>query len=250
MDTQHDDIAIYSIKANLSHTHDRIKKACEKSGRNPADVRLMLVTKTVPDVSIRSMLDAGEKLLGENIATELKSNYETFHTEYKPEFHFIGHISEKEIDTILPYADCIQTIDCWELAEETDRKLQALGLQKDILIQVNTSRKESHFGISPEHAIGLVLKAAKLKSLNIKGLMTLGIFDTTEEKSRSCFQLLRNLFDEIKMLAIPGVEMEILSMGMSDHLETAIEEGSTMIRIGTAIFGERDTPDSFYWNEK
>lgn len=238
------------IENNLNLIHGRIKKACKKSGRNPEDVRLMLVTKTVPAEFIRFALESGEKLLGENVASELKSNYTTFHAEYNPEFHFIGFFGDDEMDTVLPYADCIQTIDRIDLAVEMNRKLQAMDMQKDILIQVNTSRKESHFGISPEHAIGLVLKAAKLPSINIKGLMTLGVFDTTEEKARSCFQLLKNLFDEIKMLAIPGVQMEILSMGMSDYLEAAIEEGSTMIRIGTAIFGERETPDSFYWNEK
>jgi len=122
-----------------------------------------------------------------------------------------------------------------------------LDKKMDVLIQVNTSRRDIPYGISPAHAIGLVLQVSRLSHLRIRGLMTLGIFDTTQEIARGCFRLLRNLSDEIVLLNIPGVRMDILSMGMSDHLETAIEEGSTLVRVGTAIFGERETPDSFYW---
>lgn len=237
------------IKENLSNIHDRIKKGCEKYNRSPDEVRLMLVTKTVPAEVIQLAIDEGEKLLGENVIEELEKTYNAFHSGNNPEIHFIGHLTEADLDKVLAFADCVQTVDRMGLAQEMNKKLAALNQEKDILIQVNTSRQISPFGISPEHTIGLVLKIGKLNNLRIKGLMTLGLFDTTEEKARSCFQLLKNLFDEIKLLEIPGVQMEILSMGMSDHLEVAIEEGSTMVRVGTAIFGERKTPDSFYWSK-
>ncbi len=239
-----------SIKENLNQTLDRIKKACHDSGRNTNEVRLMLVTKTVPIERIKVVLDEGQNLLGENRSIDLKKTHEELNPSYHPEIHFIGHLHENELDNILTYADCIQTVDQIGVALEMDQKLKAMGKKMDVLIQVNTSRRESHFGISPAHTIGLVLKISKLKNLNIKGLMTLGEFDASQEKAQSCFQLLKNLYDEILLLDIPGLQMDTLSMGMSTHLETAIKEGSTMVRVGTAIFGERETPDSYYWKEQ
>lgn len=242
------EISKSSIKENLNHTLQRIKSACHDTGRNPDEVRLMLVTKTVPAENIQVALEEGELLLGENRSDDLKKTHEKLNT-YHPEIHFIGHLMESELDNILPYADCVQTVDNIEIAREMDQKLNEMGKKMDILIQVNTSRRDSPFGITPAHVIGLALKISKLENLTIRGLMTLGVFDASQEKAQSCFQLLKNLHDEILLLDIPGIQLNTLSMGMSKHLETAIAEGSTMVRVGTAIFGERETPDSYYWKE-
>lgn len=120
----------------------------------------------------------------------------------------------------------------------------------EILIQVNTSNEESKFGVYPDNAIALIQQISTFSTLKIKGLMTIGLFSAEKEKVRKCFQLLHSLQLEVKSLCIPNVQMDELSMGMSNDLEIAIEEGATIIRVGTAIFGQRSTPDSYYWNEK
>lgn len=237
------------IQKNLERTHHRIEQACEKSGRSSDEVQLMLVTKTVPLQHVQIALDEGENLLGENTSEELIRTSSEFSDAYQPKIHFIGHLHKNNLESVLLNVQCVQTVDRIELAREMNTKLHEMNQTMDVLIQVNTSRKESKYGISPEHAIGLVLKVAKLPNLRIRGLMTLGIFNGTEEQAKSCFQLLNNLYEEIRFLNLPKTQMEVLSMGMSDHLEAAILEGSTIVRVGTAIFGERDTPDSYYWSE-
>lgn len=117
------------------------------------------------------------------------------------------------------------------------------------MVQVNTSFEESKFGVSPDNAIELVKQVAQLENLKIKGLMTIGLFSAENEKVRKCFRLLKDIQHQIITLKIPNVEMQELSMGMSGDLETAIEEGATIVRVGTAIFGQRIHPDNYYWNE-
>ena len=119
----------------------------------------------------------------------------------------------------------------------------------EVLIQVNTSNEESKFGVHPDQAIEFIQQVSQLETLKIKGLMTIGLFSAETEKVRKCFQLLKNIQQKAISLQIPNVEMKELSMGMSGDLETAIEEGSTIVRVGTAIFGQRIHPDSYYWNE-
>ncbi len=237
------------ILQNLENIHNRIAKACANSGRNTDEVKLMLVTKTVPVPIIRMVLEQGESLIGENLVPELENKIEELKDEDRPHIHFIGQIKETEINPLARHVECIQSVDHYSEAFQLNEVMGEMNKKMDVLIQVNTSRRDTPYGISPAHTIGLAMQIARLENLRLKGLMTLGMFDTTPELARNCFRLLRNLFDELRFLKIPGVHMEILSMGMSDHLEIAIEEGSTMVRIGTAIFGERETPDSFYWQE-
>lgn len=238
-----------TIFKNLETIHQRIGVACQRSGRIKDDVRLMLVTKTVPAEVIVQVLKRGERLIGENLVGELEEKFQPLQKSNAPEIHFIGPLSVSEFDRIIRYVDCVQTVDHFQEAQLLNELLREQQKAMDILIQVNTSRRESNFGISPAHTIGLALQIARLEHLRIKGLMTLGMFDCPPEIARSCFRLLKNIYDELILLDIPGIEMEILSMGMSDHLEIAIEEGSNMVRVGTAIFGEREMPDSYYWRE-
>ncbi|MDQ0782178.1 pyridoxal phosphate enzyme (YggS family) [Chryseobacterium sp. W4I1] len=144
---------------------------------------------------------------------------------------------------------CIQSLDRVELAEKLHQRLISEGKTIDVLIQVNTSDEESKFGVPPEDAIPLTRKVSEFSTLKIKGLMTIGLFSAETEKVRQCFKILKNLQQEIIRQNIPNVEMKELSMGMSGDLETAIEEGATIVRVGTAVFGARVYPDSYYWNE-
>lgn len=238
------------IALNLQSIKDRIHTACKDSGRQEAEIQLLLATKTVPVDRIKIALNTGSTLIAENKIQELKEKFEplqdTPHTN-----HFIGHLQTNKIKELLRYdVSCLQSLDRIDLAEKLHQRLQANNKTLDVLIQINTSGEESKFGIQPDEAISLIEKVARLESLKIKGLMTIGLFSATPEHVRPCFRLLKNIQQKVQELSLPNVAMNELSMGMSGDLETAIEEGATIIRVGTAIFGKRSYPDSYYWNEQ
>jgi len=193
-------------------------------------------------------LEAGETLIGENKVVELKQKAASLQ-DIPHEKHFIGHLQTNKIKEVLPYISCLQALDRLELARKLNQRLQAEGRSLDVLLQVNTSYEESKFGVSPENAIGLVKEIAQYDTLKIKGLMTIGLFSAEREKVSRCFRLLKNIQHQMKALDLPNVSMQELSMGMSGDLELAIAEGATIVRVGTAIFGQRIYPDSYYWNE-
>lgn len=237
------------ILNNLNVILDRIEKACLKSNRNPDEVKLLLATKTVSPEKIKVVLQANQTLIAENKVQELKEKFDDLkdipHTN-----HFIGHLQTNKIKDVLKYdVSCIQSVDRLDLAEKLQQRLTFENKTIEVLIQVNTSNEESKFGIRPENTIELVRQIAQLDRLKIKGLMTIGLFSSETEKVRKCFQILKSIQQEIIKQNIPNVEMNQLSMGMSGDLETAIEEGATIVRVGTAIFGQRMYPDSYYWNE-
>ncbi|WP_343744230.1 YggS family pyridoxal phosphate-dependent enzyme [Chitinophaga sp.] len=234
---------------NLQKINSRIQQACINSQRGAGSVKLLLATKTVPAERIKTALLAGHTLMAENKVQELKEKYEALKT-IPHENHFIGHLQTNKIKDILKYeVTCVQSMDRLELAEKLHQRLLAENKQLDVLIQVNTSGEESKFGISPEGALQLVEQVSRLSTLHIKGLMTIGLLSAETDKVRQCFRLLKSLQQQIIAAAIPRVAMEELSMGMSGDLETAIEEGATIVRVGTAVFGQRPTPDGYYWNE-
>ncbi|WP_343658701.1 YggS family pyridoxal phosphate-dependent enzyme [Chryseobacterium sp.] len=238
-----------NILYNLSVINERIKKACEKSGRNSDEVRLLLAVKTVSADRIKIALENGQTLIAENKVQELKEKYEDLKNT-PHENHFIGHLQSNKIKDILKYdVTCVQSLDRLELAEKIHQKLLAENRTMDVLIQVNTSNEESKFGVDPSKAIELTKKISRFSTLKIKGLMTIGLFSAETDKVRECFKILKNIQQDIICENIPNVEMKELSMGMSGDLETAIEEGATIVRVGTAVFGARIYPDSYYWDE-
>lgn len=237
------------ILQNIAAIQERIDKACKENSRNPSEVKLLLASKTVPAERIKIALQAGQTLIAENKVQELKEKYERLedvpHTN-----HFIGHLQTNKIKDLLKYnVSCIQSLDRLDLAEKLHQRLQFENKTIEVLIQVNTSNEESKFGVHPDNAVALVKQIAELETLKIKGLMTIGLFSAETEKVRKCFRLLKDIQQQIIALKIPNVEMQELSMGMSGDLETAIAEGATIVRVGTAIFGQRIYPDSYYWNE-
>jgi len=238
-----------SILDNITQIKSRIALACEKSGRNPSEVKLLLATKTVPSEKIKIAIESGEILIGENKVQEIKEKYE-FLKEIPHQKHFIGHLQTNKIKDILKYGvSCIQSLDRLDLAEKLHQRLVFENKKIDVFIQVNTSAEESKFGMNPENALEFTKQVGQFDTLNIKGLMTIGLFSSETEKVRACFKLLKNIQQQIINENILNVQMDELSMGMSGDLETAIEEGATIVRVGTAIFGERMYPDSYYWNE-
>lgn len=237
------------IEQNISSILQRIAKACEKSNRDPREVKLLLATKTVSPEKIKIAFSAGQTLMGENKVQEIKEKFEEL-KDVPHQKHFIGHLQTNKIKDILKCGvSCIQSLDRLHAAEKLQQRLVFENKTINALIQVNTSYEDSKFGIAPEKAVELAKQLSDFDRIKVKGLMTIGLFSTETEKVRACFQLLRNIRDEIIAENIPNIEMKELSMGMSNDLETAIEEGATIIRVGTAIFGQRPYPDSYYWNE-
>lgn len=237
------------ILDNIAQIKKRIALACEKSGRNPNEVRLLLATKTVSAENIRIAIESGETLIGENKVQEVKEKFEDL-KDIPHQKHFIGHLQTNKIKDILKYGvSCIESLDRMDLAEKLHQRLLFENKKMDVFIQVNTSAEESKFGINLEKAVEFTKQVSQFDKLNIKGLMTIGLFSAETEKVRECFRLLKNIQQKIIEENIPNVQMKELSMGMSGDLETAIEEGATIIRVGTAIFGQRIYPDSYYWNE-
>lgn len=238
------------IQQNLKTIQERIDLACKKAGRSPDDVKLLLATKTVPAERVKIALNAGYTLIAENKMQEVKEKYDCL-KDIPHISHFIGHLQSNKIKEVLRYPiSCIQSIDRFELAEKLNQRLLLEGKTMAILIQVNTSGEESKFGVHPDKALELVRQVAELSQLQIKGLMTIGLLSSESTEVRKCFQLLKQVQQNIMEAEIAHVQMDELSMGMSGDLEIAIEEGATIVRVGTAIFGQRPTPDSYYWNEQ
>lgn len=238
-----------TIAENINAVRRRIALACERAGRHPDEVRLVLATKTVDAERIRSALRAGEYVLGENKAQEGLAKYKELCTE-KAEWHCIGHVQTNKVKHVVQFASVIQSIDRKEVVQKIERHLQREGRVVDILLQVNTSLEPSKFGVAPDALVAFAREIARYDTVRIRGLMTIGLFSAEREKVRQCFRLLAQLRQQVVELDLPNTRMDTLSMGMSGDFETAIEEGSTMVRVGTAIFGKRMYPDSYYWNEQ
>jgi pyridoxal phosphate enzyme (YggS family) len=239
-----------NIIQNIAHIQERIHTARRKSNRNPDEIKLLLATKTVPAERIKIALQSGQILIAENKVQELKEKYDAL-KDLPHINHFIGHLQTNKIKDILKYdVSCIQSVDRLDVAEKLQQRLEMEDKTIEVLIQVNTSGEASKFGVHHTDVLTLVGKVAQLNRLKIKGLMTIGLLSAETEKVRECFRMLKHIQQNVIALHLPDVEMLELSMGMSGDLETAIEEGATIIRVGTAIFGPRIYPDSYYWNEK
>lgn len=235
-----------NITKNIDHILSRIETACKISGRNSNDVKLLMATKTVSAENIKLALEYGQTLIGENKIQEIKEKYDDLKSVAHQK-HFIGHLQTNKVKELIRYdVDCIESLDRIKLAEKLQNRLEYEDRTMDAFLQFNTSYEPSKFGMAPENAIKFAKEVQQFDRINIKGLMTIGLFSAEKEQVRKCFKLLKNIQQQLLDLDLPVHE---LSMGMSGDLETAIEEGSTIIRIGTAIFGKRKYPDSYYWNE-
>jgi PLP dependent protein len=238
----------WEIKQNLRKVKQRIRQACQRAGRDENEVQLLLATKTVPAEKIAAALQEGECLIGENKVQEgLFKSGALGH--YPIQWHMIGHLQSNKVKQVLRFAHVIESVDRLSLAEKLQRRLSYENRILDIFIQVNTSSEPSKFGVAPEKALDFIRTVSCMERLRIKGLMTIGVFSAEPEKVRQCFRLLKTIQQQVMEASIAGVAMQELSMGMSHDLEIAIEEGATIVRVGSAIFGKRKYPDSYYWNE-
>lgn len=237
------------IRANLADIRARIDAACARAGRDPAEVRLLPVSKTVDESRIRMAYAAGCRLLGENKVQEAYGKWEAMADLTDLDWAIIGHLQTNKAKFVARFAREFQALDNLRVAEALDRRLQDEGRGLDVFVQVNTSGEASKFGLAPEEALDFARALPAYASLRVRGLMTLALFSPDETRVRPCFQLLRDLRERLRQDAPQGADFAELSMGMSGDFEWAIEEGATTVRVGQAIFGARALPDSHYWPE-
>jgi len=226
-----------SISSNLKKIRSQIDAAAVSAGRDPSDIRLVAVSKTKTASMVDEAAEAGQSVFGENYVQEFVAK--AAEVKSVVEWHFIGHLQSNKVKQIAGIVSMIHSVDRFSLAEEIDRQWGRLGLVCDILIQVNVSGEATKSGTTSEEAKMLVRQVALLQNVRICGLMTMPPFFDDPEAARPYFRELRTLAREIELLDIPGVSMKELSMGMSGDFEVAVEEGATLVRIGSAIFGSR-----------
>lgn len=241
---------IDEIKANLNDINERIKQACIRSNRNPDEVRLLPVSKTVDEKRIRMAYDIGCRILGENKVQEAHGKWQDMQDLQDLQWAVIGHLQTNKAKFVARFAAEFQALDNLRVAAELDKRLQREGRSLDVFVQVNTSQEESKFGLHPTEVLKFAKELPAYSSLKVRGLMTLALFSSDQEHVRPCFVLLRELRDKLRQDAPQGEDFAELSMGMSGDFEWAIEEGSTTVRIGQAIFGSRALPDTYYWPNK
>lgn len=226
-----------TIADNLQQIQQRIAAAAVKAGRDPATVQLVAVSKTRPAALVEEAARCGQLLFGENYVQELA--VKAAEVREPVVWHFIGSLQSNKVRQIAGLVAMIHSVDRLSLAEEIDRQWAKLGRTCDILIQVNIAGEASKSGAASEEVLALVRAAARLPHLRIKGLMTMPPFFDDPDGARPYFRNLQQLAGEIAARNIPGVAMDELSMGMSGDFEVAIAEGATLVRVGSAIFGER-----------
>lgn len=226
------------LRDNLLRTEEKIQAACERAGRNRNEVTLVSVSKTKPVEMVREAYDLGVRIFGENKVQEIREKYELLPKDI--EWHMIGHLQTNKVKYIVDKVKLIHSVDSLKLAETIEKEAEKHGCTADILLEVNVAEESSKFGLKTAEVIPFAEKIAQFSHINLRGLMTIAPFVENPEKNRTIFADLHKLYVDIKEKNIDNGNVSILSMGMTNDYEVAIEEGATMVRIGTGIFGARD----------
>lgn len=226
------------LKENYANVEEKITKACERAGRNRNEVTLIAVSKTKPREMLQEVYDAGARNFGENKVQEMCDKMTVLPEDIR--WHMIGHLQTNKVKYIVGKTALIHSVDSLRLAEEIQKQAVKNNVTVPILVEVNIAEEKSKFGIQKEDAISLVRSISALDHLKIQGLMTIAPFVENAEDNRTYFRQIRQLSVDIASQNIDNVSMDILSMGMTGDYEVAIEEGATMVRVGTGIFGERN----------
>jgi pyridoxal phosphate enzyme (YggS family) len=225
------------ILENLEEVNKRILSACEKAGRDPKEVTLIAVSKTKPASMIEEAYGAGVRDFGENKVQELCEKHKELPQDIK--WHMIGHLQRNKVKQIIGKTVLIHSVDSLRLAEQIEEEAGKQDLIIDILLEINVAEEDSKFGFKLEEAESAILKIATFPHVRIKGLMTIAPFVENSEENRSVFKKLRQFYVDMQRKNIDNVSMSLLSMGMTGDYEVAIEEGATLVRVGTGIFGTR-----------
>ncbi|MCK4739009.1 MAG: YggS family pyridoxal phosphate-dependent enzyme [Deltaproteobacteria bacterium] len=227
-----------SISQNIDKVNDRLHRAARKAGRDTSEVTLLLASKFVDTKRIKEAISAGARVFGENYIQEAKLKIDS--TKRKPvNWHFIGHLQKNKVKVAVELFTMIESVDTFELASEISKKAKTANKTVNILIEVNLAREKTKAGVDPKKIDKVIKKISALPNLKIKGLMAIPPSVDIPERSRPYFITLRRIAERINRERIPGVFLKELSMGMSSDFDIAIEEGATIVRVGTAIFGPR-----------
>ncbi len=226
------------MKTRLENVLNRIKNAALACGRDPETIRLVAVSKTIPADMVKEAIEAGVKILGENYIQETRKKFDAL-SSYPVSWHFIGHLQTNKAKYAVRLFDLIHSVDSLKLAHELNKQAKKINKIQEILIQVNISMESTKSGIYEQDALGLIQDISRLENLSVKGLMTMPPFFDEPERARPYFSALRKLRDQIKKESIPNIATDELSMGMTGDFEAAIDQGASLVRIGTAIFGKR-----------
>jgi len=222
------------IRENIAYIKKRIEDACKRAGRSPNEIVLMGVTKMVAPEYINEAIDEGIEVIGENRVQEARDKFDKVKKGIK--WHMIGPLQVNKVKYAVHIFDMIESLESLKLADEIEKRAVSLGRPMEVLVEVKISFEETKHGISPSDLIPFLEKLSKYKYIKVKGLMTMAPLFDDPELTRPYFRKTKELFDKVKEMNISNIEMEILSMGMSGDFEIAIEEGSTLIRVGRAIF--------------
>ena len=226
------------LKDNFTEVENKICSACERSGRSRDEVTLIAVSKTKPVSMLKEAYDLGTRIFGENKVQEIVDKYDALPDDIS--WQMIGHLQRNKIKYIIDKVDMIHSVDSYRLAEAIEKEAAKKDVNIDILIEVNVAREDSKFGVMPEDTFDLINEIAKLPHVHIQGLMTIAPFVENPEENRKYFNHLRKLSVDIDEKKVDNVNMAVLSMGMTNDYEVAIEEGATMVRVGTGLFGARN----------
>lgn len=232
-----------TIARNLEAVKLRVAEAAEKVDRKPQEIDIVAVTKQVPVPRIREAVDLGLTSIGENRVQELLEKFKELGQEIagtRISWHFVGHLQTNKVKQIIHFTDLVHSLDRLNLAEEINKRAQQIDKIQPVLVQVNVALKKEKFGIFPADVVSFIEEVRGFSYLRIEGLMTMAPFFAEAERARPIFRKLKELFDQIRE-RYPNLPLKYLSMGMTNDFEVAIEEGSNMIRIGTAIFGRRES---------
>ena len=226
------------LKDNFDSVEKKVTEACKRAGRDRSEVTLIAVSKTKPVDMLREVYDAGARDFGENKVQEICEKYDQLPSDIK--WHMIGHLQRNKVHQVVNKACLIHSVDSLRLAETISHEAEKKEIKVPVLVEVNVAQEESKFGVTTEETISLVEEIAKLPHIQVRGLMTIAPFVEDPEENRGIFRKLKQLSVDIAAKNINNVNMSVLSMGMTNDYEVAIEEGATMVRVGTGIFGERD----------
>jgi pyridoxal phosphate enzyme (YggS family) len=223
----------------LQNVKNRIQTVARECGRDPKTVRLVAVSKTVPTNRVRQAIEAGATILGENYVQEARTKFNDLAT-YPVSWHFIGHLQSNKAKYAVRLFDLIHSVDTLKLARELDKQSHKINKIQEVLIQVNISEEASKSGVNVKDTYNLLKDISLLENLSVKGLMTMPPYFNAPEKVRPYFAALRGLRDRLEQQGLLNMSLSELSMGMTGDFEVAIQEGTTLVRIGTAIFGKRE----------
>lgn len=226
------------ISENIKNIRNNIDAACKRSGRDPKDVLLLAVSKTVDVDRIKVAVDCGLNSLGENRVQEIMEKYEPMGENVK--WHLIGHLQTNKVKYIIDKVELIHSVESIKLAEEINKQAKKHDLVMDVLVEVNMADEESKFGVKPEETESFIRELSLMDNIRVRGLMTVAPNVENGEENRVYFRNMKQLLVDINAKNINNINMDILSMGMTGDYETAVEEGATIVRVGTGIFGKRD----------